>query len=228
MKSLSEQQYTALIQDAEIIEQDEVGPRVLMLSDGTILKIFKQKKLLSSATIVPYSTRFARNARTLHTRNIPTMRIIEVARIPHLKVTSVQYEPLPGSTLRSCGKETASLPEDTITGFAAFVATLHDQGTYFRSFHLANVIVTQEETFGLIDIADLWVKNRPLTFKERFRNFDRIYRYSDDIKLLRSAGDTLFIDHYLKTIQVDAPDAWRTQLQTQQDELLKTRRSLQS
>lgn len=223
LNTLSEQEYEKLTQNADILERDEKGPRVLALADGTILKLFKPKPLFSSATLFPYPLRFARNAKALQQRDVPTLTVIAVARIKHLNVTGVHYQPIPGRTLRSVGKDSHALPEEIITQFALFLAGLHDQGIYFRSFHLANVIVMDDGRLGLIDIADLWTRNRPLTFKERMRNFTRIYRYSDDIELLRSAGDTLFLDRYLDAVTVDTKDSWGDTLKDQQKELLRTR-----
>lgn len=225
MNSLTPTQYDTLTQGAEVIERDAIGARVFILTDKTYLKLFRAKKLFSSDTLFPYALRFANNAKVLQTRGIPTVTVLDIARIKHLKSTSVHYQPIPGRTLRSLGGATGTLAEEVIQQFAVFVAGLHDQGIYFRSFHLGNVIVMENGQFGLIDIADLWTKKKPLVFKDRMRNFSRIYRFSDDIELLRSAGDTVFVDHYLKTVQVNTSDAWRTQLQEQQEALLKTRRS---
>jgi hypothetical protein len=224
LKTLSQQEYDAMTEGGKVVEQDEIGPRVIFLSDGGVLKIFRAKPFFSSATLLPYPVRFARNAEKLHSRNVPTVKIIAVVKIGHLDVMAVHYEPIPGETLRSFGDGASPVSEEIITRFAKFVAGLHDQGTYFRSFHLANVIVNDALEMGLIDIGDLWTKNRPLTYKERYRNFSRIYRYADDIELLQVAGRTLFIDRYLEATNAKESDQWRAALQAQQDDFLMTRR----
>jgi len=38
---------------------------------------------------------------------------------------------------------------------------LHEKGIYFRSMHLANVILTPDGTLGLIDISDMKTFHRP-------------------------------------------------------------------
>ena len=51
-------------------------------------------------------------------------------------------------------------------------------------------------------------------------NFSRIYRFSDDIALLRSQGEARFIQCYLEAVTVEQGDSWREILQTQQDTML--------
>ena len=51
---------------------------------------------------------------------------------------------------------------------------LHEKGIYFRSMHLANVILTPDGTLGLIDISDMKTFHRPL------RNFKHVLRYEQD------------------------------------------------
>jgi hypothetical protein len=219
LNDFTEKEFDSLIEDAVVFEEG----KVYMLKDGSILKLFGKKSLISSSTLLPYSLRFAQNAQRLHKRGIPTINILQVIRFKHLNATAVHYTPIPGDTLRSFAHNAEFISEDLIHRFATFVARLHDQGIAFRSFHLANVIVNDTHEMGLIDISDLKIRNRPLTFKERFRNFDRIYRYADDIEILRTPGDTYFIDSYLKATEAVGADAWRNQLQTQQDDLVLTR-----
>ena len=224
LKKITPETYENMIQGASVLEQDTYGPKVFILADGTMLKLFNPKPLLSSATLFPYAKRFARNARLLQSRNIPTITMIDVLQIPHRKLTGVHYHPLPGETFRSIGKQVMS--KQLIQSVAAFVAGLHSQGIYFRSFHLGNVIVMGDGRFGLIDIADLWMRNRPLTEKERVRNIARVYRFADEIAMLRSQGDTLFVDRYIECAKLSNSERLKETLQTQQDEFLKKRRTV--
>ena len=221
---MSQEEYEAMIHGAEVLQEDKIGPKVFELPDGSILKLFTPRSLFSSATLYPYAKRFARNAQKLHTCNVPTVEMIDTALISHRKLHCVRYQPLAGSTLRSLGKENDGLSEEVILRFAEFVAGLHAKGIYFRSFHLGNVIVMDDGRLGLIDIADLWTRNRLLTRKERVRNIARIYRFSDEISMLRAHGETLFIDAYLENAGISLDDPLRKILQLQQEVHLKTQR----
>ncbi len=213
-----------MVHDAKVLQEDKIGPKVFELPDGSILKLFTPRSLFSSATLYPYAKRFARNAQKLQARNVPTVEIIDTALISHRKLRCVHYRSLPGSTLRSLGKENDGLSKDLLLSFADFVAGLHAKGIYFRSFHLGNVIVMDDGQLGLIDIADLWTRNRPLTRKERIRNIARIYRFSDEINILRAHGETLFVDSYLENAGISLDEPIRKVLQLQQEAHLKTQR----
>jgi len=66
------------------------------------------------------------------------------------------------------------------TKFGAFVASLHEAGIYFRSLHLNNVILTPDNRFGLIDVADMRVLGRPVTPSLARRNFRHMLRDKRD------------------------------------------------
>jgi len=100
MKRIGPDTYQALRHGAQVLEQDEHGEKVLVLKDGAFLKLFRVKRLFSSARLRPHAFRFARNARALHRLGIPTVEVLEVLRIPPIKRTAVQYQPLEGRTLR--------------------------------------------------------------------------------------------------------------------------------
>ena len=51
---------------------------------------------------------------------------------------------------------------------------LHDEGIYFRSLHLGNVVLTPQGELGLIDIADVRLHRGPLTRFWRKRNLRRM------------------------------------------------------
>lgn len=85
---------------AEVLEADRHGDKVLRLADGSILKIFRRKRLITSAALYPYAQRFANNAETLAKLGIPVPRIIAVGRIQEIARDAVHYEPLAGKTLR--------------------------------------------------------------------------------------------------------------------------------
>ena len=59
---LNNAELNALVAKATLIESDSYGPKVYRLDNGEYLKLFRRKRLLSSALLIPYSVRFCRNA----------------------------------------------------------------------------------------------------------------------------------------------------------------------
>ena len=100
MWELSQEEYELWRSGAEVPASDQHGDKVLLLSDGTYLKLFRFKRLLSSARIFPYWRRFVRNAGRLRELGVPTLRVRNIYYIPHLARTAVHYDPLAGMTLR--------------------------------------------------------------------------------------------------------------------------------
>lgn len=174
MKTLSEQAYQTMRTSAQVIEADDYGEKVLLLPDGTYLKLFRVKRLISSARLLPYSKRFVRNAEKLKKLGIPTVTVIESFKIPSIKRTAVHYQPLEGATLRSLP---SGLDEAQACQLGAFIRDLHDKGVYFRSLHLGNVVLTPENKLGLIDIADMRFYPRGLSKELRLRNFSHMAKF---------------------------------------------------
>jgi len=176
MQILSDEQYLALRRDALVLEADAYGDKVLRLTNGRFLKLFRRKRLLSSAAWYPYARRFADNAALLAGYDIPCPKVEAVYRIPSIARDAVLYRPLPGVTLRHWVQQTHDREECEAlrARFNRFVASLHQRGIYFRSLHLGNVVLTPEEGLGLIDIADLRVYCGPLGKSLRQRNLRRM------------------------------------------------------
>lgn len=176
MKTLEHQEYLALRAGATVIERDGHGEKVLQLADGTFLKLFRRKRILSSAAWYPYAQRFADNAAGLAERGVPCPRVIDVFRITSIERDAVHYHPLAGTTLRALARQ--GLAPDTAAElkqrFNRFIAELHGKGIYFRSLHLGNVVLMPEGPFGLIDISDLRIHRRPLGKLLRRRNLRRL------------------------------------------------------
>lgn len=161
---------------AQVLESDPFGEKVLRLSDGAMLKLFRRKRLISSAAWSPYAQRFADNAVTLATLGIPVPQVLAVFRIPHIGRDAVHYRPLAGVTLRDLLRQGMDrhLEQRLRALFTRFVIDLHDKGIYFRSLHLGNVVYTPEETLGLIDFSDVRAWKRPLIRYLRARNLRRM------------------------------------------------------
>ncbi|MGH8426151.1 MAG: toluene tolerance protein, partial [Pseudomonas fluorescens] len=55
MQALDHTRYLALREGAQVLEADGSGDKVLRLTDGSILKLFRRKRLLTSAAWYPYA-----------------------------------------------------------------------------------------------------------------------------------------------------------------------------
>ena len=166
-----------MTEGARILEQDSFGPKVYRLRDGNMLKLFRRKRLLSSALLRPHSQRFCTNATALRERGIPTLQPLCLYRLDDPAWTAVLYRPLPGETLSQLLRDddlswTALQPE-----LARFINRLHDSGVYFRSLRLGNIVRTPDGTLGLIDIADLQIRRRPLGGRLIQRNREHFDKY---------------------------------------------------
>lgn len=197
MTPLTYDEFLSLRGNAETIESDGHGEKVLLLDDGSYLKLFRRKRLLSSAALYPYAERFADNAVALNDRGIACPRILGVYRVASLRRDIVHYAPLEGRTLRQVHDEAEK--RALRSRFGAFVAELHNQGVFFRSLHLGNVVIDSNGRLGLIDIADMTAGKRALGKRKRLRNFRHILRYPNDRTWLIGDGDRSFFNSYAQT-----------------------------
>jgi len=190
MKRLTAEEYLRLRAGAEVLEADSFGEKVLRLADGTILKLFRRKRLLSSAAWYPYAQRFADNAVAMRRREIAVPEIIAVVRIPAIARDAVHYHPLPGDSLRQLLR--AGMDPDTRqklrSAFSRFVIELHEKGVYFRSLHLGNVLHLPDGQFGLIDIADARLRPWRLSRSLRRRNLRLLLAAAGECELIDAAA----------------------------------------
>lgn len=173
---MTQEEFLALSEGATRLEGDRHGAKVLALPDGTIIKLFRRKRVISSAALFPYASRFVRNAEKLQKLGVPVPEVLGVARIQGMGRDMVHYRPLPGRTLRELSEEglSAERLEALKAQFTRFVIGLHDNGVYFRSLHLGNVVLTPEGQLGLIDFSDLRVYPWRLGAYLRARNMRRM------------------------------------------------------
>ena len=157
LKILDHEGFLALREGATVLEADFYGEKVLALADGRILKLFRRKRLITSAAWYPYAQRFADNCQGLAKRGIPCPEVLEVYRVPSISRDAVLYSPLAGKTIRQLIE--AGMSEETAlklrSAVVSFINHLQGLGIYFRSLHLGNIVLTPSGTLGLIDVADM-------------------------------------------------------------------------
>lgn len=188
MKSLDLGAYESLRADGRVIEADRFGEKVVLLPDGTYLKLFRRKRLLSSALFRPYASRFAENCSRLKVLGIPCPEVIDLFRVKDIARDVVHYRPLVGRTIRSLVASGLTWDDATIlrADLGRLVAQLHSKGIYFRSLHLGNIVISDSGTLGLIDVADMTFGKGPLGASRATRNLRHLMRYRDDAKWLLS------------------------------------------
>ena len=195
-QELSPAEFQQLCASAEILEQDAHGLKVLKLPNGDMLKIFRVKRVISSARIYSYARRFCRNADRLRKLGIPTVTPKQLFHFSDSANSAVLYAPLQGATLRELSR-ISKMEESLLINLGGFIAKLHSLGIYFRSLHFGNIILTPEGEFGLIDVADMRIFLRALNCGRRSRNFRHVRRISEDMRNLGSRGWEVLMDSYL-------------------------------
>lgn len=210
MKQIESSHYLELLAGATVLERDGHGEKVLALRDGTLVKIFRRKRWLSSTLFYPYAYRFVSNARRLAERQVLCVDVMDIFHCPDMARHLVVYRPLPGTTLRAALNAAVADRGTLLTGFAAFVASLHGKGIYFRSLHFGNVIVSPDGgELGLIDVADLGFCPGALPVRKRLRNFRHLLRYSKDTEVLCDYGWERFLKAYLDAAALSPQAAGR-------------------
>ena len=166
-----------MIEGAKILEADSYGAKVYLLQDGNILKLFRRKRLFSSALLRPYSRRFINNVLELEKRGVPTLKVLSFYQLEKPGMTAVLYRPLPGETLRQIAEKNGFDWTENLPRLVELIRHLHAKGIYFRSLHLGNILQTPDGGFGLIDFLDIRFKGRPLGPMLVRRNFEHLRRY---------------------------------------------------
>ncbi|AXJ02921.1 polymerase [Pseudomonas fluorescens] len=207
VENLSASALQQLASSAQVIEEDGLGPKVLRLSDGSFLKLFRRRRWYTSGSFNPYSERFAVNSEQLRRMGIPTPQILHLYRLDDGS-SAVHYTPLPGHTLRQVlqGITAPAVRHALVERFGKFMASLHEQGVYFRSLHLGNVLVLEDGEFGLIDLADLRVYPSPLSLSLRQRNLRHMQRYTVDKRWLFEDHLEALLQGYAVTASKSAVD----------------------
>lgn len=176
----------------EVLEKDSHGPKVVRLSNGQLLKIFRSRRLPLLARLRPEAIRFDDRARRLQALGIHTPTIHETCWIDRAKLISAcLYEPLAGEPLDRLFRENRQEFDLLLPQLAAYIHQLHQRGIYFRSLHLGNILRTPDATFGLIDFLDIRFKGRPLGRALVRRNFQHLRNYLQRRKVQNFPWDEL-------------------------------------
>jgi hypothetical protein len=201
---ISTAEFGQLRAGARVLELDERGEKVLLTPDNWIIKLFYPRRRITSARIYPYAYRFWNNAKRLSNKGITTIQCEQLRYDKEHRRHLITYPLLPGTTLRDCLAATAN-GDDLLERLAAYLAMVHAKGILFRSIHLGNILVLEDNSFGLIDVADMSIQCRPLGLFKRARNFrhllhdrkdrERLGRYGYD-NLLKQYEDAAGIRGY--------------------------------
>ncbi len=191
-KLITKTEMDKMCAEATLLEGDADRPRVLLGNDNNVIKIFRRRRLISSDRLVPYATRFEKNARKLIERGIHSPRIHNHFILAGTKEHVLVYEFIPGTTIRSKIKNGDPPPPEEL---AAFLATLHEKGIYFRALHMGNILKT-DSGMALIDITDLRFKNHPLGLNMRIRNIRHALAYQQDWQHMDASAKKNFFTIY--------------------------------
>jgi serine/threonine protein kinase len=196
LQLLGHDEYLGMRAGARVIEQDQHGEKVLLLPDGTYLKLFRRKRVLTSAAWKPYAQRFVENAAALRRLDIPCPQVLKHYRIPAISRDAVHYLPLEGKTIRQVISDGLSEARATAlrSQLLEFIKHIHSLGIFFRSAHLGNIVLTPEGTLGLIDISDLKISWFALGPFRRRRNLRHVLRCREDREWLRKSIDWAKLD----------------------------------
>ncbi|TWI54209.1 lipopolysaccharide kinase (Kdo/WaaP) family protein [Pseudomonas duriflava] len=165
------------LSQGEVLEKDSQGPKVIRLTTGQLLKIFRSRRRPFLARLSPEAERFAQHAKALQERGVATPHIEECCWLNrHQAVSACLYKPLPGTSLEHLFKYARQEFDCLLPALAHFIKQLHIKGIYFRSLHLGNIIY-KNGSFGLIDFLDIRFRPRPLSRSLIKRNFNHLENY---------------------------------------------------
>jgi len=192
---ISAAEFDRLRAGARLLERDYRGEKVLLTPGNHIIKLFYPRRRLTSARIYPYAHRFWNNALQLREKGIITVHCEQLRYDRQNRRHLVTYPLLPGTTLRdTLGK--VSNGDDYLDKLATFLVTLHTKGILFRSIHLGNILVLENGDYGLIDVADMSIRQRPLGLIKRARNFRHLLHDRGDRERLNEYGYGRLLENY--------------------------------
>ncbi len=191
LRTLPENDFNTLIEGAELLEKDGLGPKVYATPDRRIVKLFRVKRLISSNLLRAYARRFAANSTALADIGVAALNVEFFGKVPHIARQIVIYPMMPGVSLREASRGNhPGAAGELMRRFGFFLAVLHEKGVFFRSLHFGNVLV-DGDGMSLIDILDLKVFKKPLPENKRIRNIRFLAKYPEDSAMVRDHLDAL-------------------------------------
>lgn len=215
MRHLSQEQFNELARGSRTLSADEHGVKVLLTPSGSVIKLFRRKRWVSSAQIVPYAHRFARASRELVARGFVAPPVEMVARVPDLRRDIVIYPHQPGETLRDALARgaTSTAHERLLAALAQLLAALHQRGVYFRAAHFGNFLANESQLgkieLTMIDLSEARFRRGSLGPKLRARNFRPLTRYPEDLAAVQAFGVERFVRAYMEAATLPERQATR-------------------
>ncbi|MGB4073774.1 toluene tolerance protein [Pseudomonas sp.] len=192
MRIVTAKEFQDWLSHGEVLEKDSHGAKVIRLTDGKLLKIFRSRRLPLLARLRPDAARFDDRAKRLQALGILTPAICETCWIDRSKLISAcLYEPLTGLPLDRMFHSDREQFDLLLPKLATYIHQLHQHGIYFRSLHLGNILHTPGGGFGLIDFLDIRFKGRPLGRTLIRRNFQHLRNYLQRRKVQNFPWDEL-------------------------------------
>jgi hypothetical protein len=194
---LDESTFAHLHKNGKVIsEHRDYGPKVFITEDGDYIKVFNPKSGLTKRKIFPKYKKFIENAYRLRELNIKTINITGIYHLTQFNSYAVKYQAIAGEDLRSLF---ASRGKQLVKDFLPFLYSLHEKGIYFRGIHLGNVLLLDNKDYGLIDVADLYFRAKPLSIIDRVRNLAHMVKTKPDDDFFAQYSVAKFIQEYAET-----------------------------
>ncbi len=197
---LNQESFAALSKQGKIISShSKYGPKVFTIEGGDYVKVFNPKSGLTKRHFFPKYKQFINNVNDLKRLSIATVDIKSIYHITQYDSYAVRYSPLQGQDLRSlAGEGNMQIVRD----FLPFLVKLHASGVYFRGIHLGNILLLDDKTYGLIDVADLYVQEKQLSLWSRVRNLAHMVATKPDDKLFKTYTVSKFLDDYINSAEI--------------------------
>lgn len=178
MRIVTAQELESWLAGGKVLEKDAKGVKVVLLTDGRLLKIFRSRRNPLLARLRPDAKRFFERANRLQALGIRTPIVNEYCWLDKPKgVSACLYQPLDGESLDKLFRLSGPAFREMLPKLAGYIRMLHCRGIYFRSLHLGNILQTPDGEFGLIDFLDIRFKRRPLSRHLVKRNFAHLRSY---------------------------------------------------
>ena len=201
MHNFTQAEFEHEVKGAKVLESDPLGPRVYLTSEKKIVKVFRPKRGLTSDLLSPYALRFKRASVRLAQRGVDAAAVELLGRCREMKLYFVVYPLLPGSSIRALNTNLEQQTE-AMARLPAYICRLHQQGVFFRGFHLGNIIWQPNERFALIDFQAIKFRNKAISIDERVKFFRNVLRYPQDYQLIKQGGVEAFFGQYLQCSQL--------------------------